>query len=526
MQTIRSLLRQLGLLLFRLRYGIRTPDDVVAWAVKKYGKTARLRDQNRDIGLADLYQRVIRLANGLTKLPLEPGACVAVLLENSIEYLEIRLACYKAGLIFCGLIEDFTEADSAQILREIHARVFIFDQRLTSAGINRIKQDLPNLHLFTTAHDSLLANPYQALLIEANSGGKHFAVDPTAISAIGFTSGTGGKSKAVVWSHQAWLHSFYHLILNAAPRRSKMGVFLHVMPFTTSGSLTLLPAIASGCDHVIINRFDAARVTQAIHSFRVTDLLITPSFMIELWDYVSANQGRYDFSSLCCVNIGSAPLAASKLVEFTKTFGPIFRHGYGMAEVLAPLASYTALESDFKTDLVPTVGNPIPQIKLKLADLKSNQMGRIAISSKTCALGYWENGCLTNFCLKNGWFFSSDWGYLDKAGKLYVVDRAANLIRRDNASVFAREIEEVIHRYSGIKDVCVSSQNNLVYAWFSERSNHRVDLAQLVTFCQNHLPAAHVPDCFIRLQALPLSSSGKILRYKLETDQPAPLPVD
>jgi long-chain acyl-CoA synthetase len=494
---------------------------VITYAVKQYGHSAYLRDQRRSLTLADLHRRVVCLANGLTNLGLNRGDCVAVYLENSLEYLEIRLACYKAGFVFSGLIEDFTDSDIERTLREIRCRVLIFDHRLTTACLKQIKEGMPALHLFSTSNSFQPDSAYEDLLTVKTQLRGHFGVQPDEVSAVGFTSGTSGKSKAVVWSHQAWLHSFFHLVLNTAPRRCKMRVFLHLMPFATSGSLTVLPAIGSGCDQIIMDRFEAARVAHTINAYKVTDMMISPSFMTELWDYYSAHGQQYDFSSLCCVNIGSAPLPTGKLSQFIKTFGPIFRQGYGLAEVLAPLASHTEMGSDRGKDELSTVGKPIPQIRLSLADQKKNRLGRILIKSKTSCLGYWENGGVTNSCFQNGWFPTSDWGYADKWGRLYIVDRESNLIRRGNSSVFAREIEEVIHRYPGIKDVCVCQDGGSIKAWFSERRQYRVDLSQLSLFCQNHIPALYVPDCFARLNDLPLSSSGKIVRYKL--DQMSPL---
>jgi long-chain acyl-CoA synthetase len=187
-----------------------------------------------------------------------------------------------------------------------------------------------------------------------------------------------------------------------------------------------------------------------------------------------------------------------------------------MAEVLAPIASLRITNPDSKRIKFTSVGKIIPQVKLKLINPESNNRGIICLRSKTSATGYWNKEDLNRRHFQKGWFISEDIGKLDQRGNLYLIERVANIFKMNNEKVMPRGIEEIIHFFPGVKEVLVIKRVKDIMAYISVRRNFKIDTLQLKKFCKELLPEMHRPSAFILLDHLPHSTSGKILKDKLD----------
>ena len=501
-------------LILRYLYRINTPKALINFALKKHGNKVVIIDNDTQVTMETLNNNVNRLCHGLLSKGVQKGDIIGVYLQNRKEYIEIRLAAYKCGFIFCALIDDFTKNQRLETLIDIKCRVFFYDKRLTEKEIIEIKTNT-KIELCVSINDIPNAQSHYLNLFSKNETEPQTKIKPIEISAIGFTSGTTGKSKGILWSHRAWLYSFYHFLLNSNVVTHNM-IILHVVPLSTAGSLVLLPALVSGAKNMLMQSFDVEKIAQTIDGEKVTTLILPPAFLIELWDYFNANKNDYHFSSLKSISVGSAVLPGSKWKEMIKTFGPIIQQSYGMAEVLAPIASLRITKPDTKRLKFTSVGKVIPQVKLKLRELDSNKRGVICLRSKTSATGYWNREDLNRRHFQNGWFITEDIGKLDHHGNLYIIERIANIFKLNEEKVVPRGIEEIIHFYSGVKEVLVTKRGENIIAYIAIRRNFKIDTLQLKKFCSQLLPEILRPSTFILLDHLPHSTSGKIQKDKLE----------
>jgi 2-furoate---CoA ligase len=500
-------------LILRYLYRITTPKALIRFTLKKHGKKVIIFDNEIPITMEELNQNVNRLCHGLLSKGMQKGDILGVLLQNRKEFIEIRLAAYKCGLIFCALIDDFTQKQRLETLNDIKCRVFFYDNRLTNYEIAEIKANT-KIEFYVPIHDHSQIQSHYLQLFSENNLEPQISIKPIEISAIGFTSGTTGKSKGILWSHRAWLYSFYHFLLNNNEAPYNM-VILHVVPFSTAGSLVILPALASGAKNILMQSFDVEKIAQTIDGEKVTNLVLPPSFLIELWDYFTASKNDYNFTSLKSISVGSAILPGNKWKEMIKTFGPIIQQSYGMAEVLAPIASLRITKPDNKRMNFTSVGKVIPQVKLRLRDLDSNNRGIICLRSRTSATGYWNRNDINWKHFQNGWFITEDIGRFDQKGNLYIIERVANIFKSKGEKVFPRHIEEIIHFFPGIKEVLVTKREEDIIAYISVRRNFKIDTLHLKHFCTELLPEIMRPSAFILLDYLPHSTSGKILKDKL-----------
>ncbi len=494
---------------------INTPKKLILFSVKRSRESVILEDGDKHNGLKELNSCANRVAGFLLKLGLKKNDRIGVLLKNSTEFLILRLAAYKTGLVFCALIDDFDNGQIREKIEELEFRAFVSDRDITSILDSLPPEAIPKLLVESGGGESSRgAIMFSTLLEHTNDLEPKIDVRPDDVTAIGFTSGTTGKSKGVVWEQKVLLNSFYNFLLNM-PLSSGKAVMLQFLPFSTVASLSILPWLASGGKMILLEKFNPGRIAEIISLKRVTHLSMAPSFLFELWDYCRGNNRKHDFSSLRSISVGSSPLAGNKLVELISFFGPIITQGYGMAEVLAPLASLRIDNPLLESDKLLSVGKPVKQVKIKIIQKDQTGIGIIAVKSNTVSLGYQTSQGLLKSSFQDGWFVTDDLGYFSEDGFLYIKGRRKNLVKKDDNFIYIRDLEELLHKIPGVLEVAVIWDDKKVSAYVSPQSNSPLSVSQI----KSYLDGFNDTECkFDEIKIVPKlarSSSGKILRDKL-----------
>lgn len=503
---------------FYLRHirNITTPKKLIGFAARCHRKRIFLVDGEKEISFGQINDDACRLANALLNRGIGKGIVVASLMSNSREMVTLRLAAYKAGWLFSALIDDFGNEVALEVLKDIEAKVLFVDGRnLHRVNFQRLRKYTDVMLVVTTREadgDSML---FDAVLAEGSPVEPAIDVKPMDLAAIGFTSGTTGRSKGIVWSNRAWISSFYNLLLNSRRRVLGGDVFLHVVPLSTAGSLTLLPCFAAGVRNIFMAEYDPAAICDTVRKHKVTRLLLAPAFLVDLWDYCEAEGRLADLGTLKNINVGSAPLHGGKHDLITRALGPIVEYGYGMAEVLAPLTALRDGRLIWDRRLGLTVGHPAARVEIQLEGQEKDGCGIIVISSRSMAHSYWKRPELTKEHFHEDWFLTNDVGCFDADGRLYVLDRVDNIIERGEHIVYPRIIEETIQESPSVKDAAVVERDGQIVAFVTPRRGQNVDMHKLAAHCSAHLPRREQPDEITMLDHFPISSSGKILKRKL-----------
>ena len=285
------------------------------------------------------------------------------------------------------------------------------------------------------------------------------------IATYNLSSGTTGKvPKIVQLTNKNWVTSVFTYILNANIKKNQEGVFLCVVPYQTAGSTTFLPVTMAGLTYLVLkDKFSSSNIVKNINEYKVKRLYITPSWLIELFDWCKLQDER--LVSLENIVIGTERISGVKLKEIISFFGPRITVGYGMVEVLPPLTMLLPKDySNLNEKVLGSVGKVLKGVKLKIVDknfkdLPNGCRGRIIIKSKTASQGYLDNDRENAKCFKDGWFYTNDYGYFDKNNYLYILGRDTEIISKDKELIFARDIEDKIHELSYI-DRCVVVKSN------------------------------------------------------------------
>ena len=472
-------------------------------------------DGDNAIRFAQVNKAANKLGNSLARRGAKKGAIVASMMKNSVEAVIIRIAAYKAGWVFCGLIDDFSPQAVLEMLGEVGATVLFVD----AANLSRVDfaelMQHTKIKLVISTVEAKGAVRLADLLSEGESEEPEVEIAPDDVAAIGFTSGTTGRSKGVVWTQAAWMQSFYNMLCNRQQVVRADDVFLHVIPFSTAGSLVLLPCLAGGMRNVYLSEFNPRDVCELIQKHHVTRLFLAPVFLVDLWDFYVAGGRKYDLGSLQSINVGSEPMYAAKYQVIQKDLGVMLDHGYGMAEVLAPLTTHRTDCDTVQPGNQLSVGHVADGVEIRVVDADEAGRGRLAIKSKSRASGYWCRSELTAQHFVGDQFLTNDIGYFDGDGCLYLLDRKDDVIERGGCKVFPRIIEERLHTCAAVKDAAVIEKEGKIVAYVTARRGHRIDVGALQATCERWLLRHERPDTFVVVGNFPISTSGKVLKRKL-----------
>jgi fatty-acyl-CoA synthase len=276
-----------------------------------------------------------------------------------------------------------------------------------------------------------------------------------------------------------------------------------------------------------MNRPSAEKAASLIVKHKVNSFFMSPSLFIGLVDYCKRKGIK---PLLDKIVIGTEAMPGVKSKEAIEFFGPVIQEGYGMVEVLPPLSGVDSRDYMKRGTLDEAVllsaGRAFKGVKIKVVNRKKmslppKRIGRIAVKSGTISKGYWKMPELTRRHYKKGWFYTDDYGYLDKKGYLYILGRKRDIIRENKGNpFFTRQVEEVLHGHPRVLGACVfvSARKRLI-ACVSERKSSKSALKpeELLKFCGHNLEEYGIPDAIKIVSELPINASGKTDRKKIKS---------
>jgi long-chain acyl-CoA synthetase len=228
-----------------------------------------------------------------------------------------------------------------------------------------------------------------------------------------------------------------------------------------------------------------------------------------------------DLSELRYVTCGAAPLAPQTREAF-EALVPTAQvtEGYGLTESAAVLTTNPPGRRR-----VGSVGLPIPGVELRIVDdddaeLPTGTDGEICGRSPGIMQGYWHDDEETARTLRAGWLHTGDIGHLDDDGYLYIVDRKKDVIIRGGFNVYPRDVEDVLLEHpavamAGVVGTPHPTLGEEPVAFVALHPGHDADPAELVEFARARLAATKYPRDVRVVDAIPLTSVGKLDRKAL-----------
>lgn len=483
---------------------LAAPRDAARLAFSRHAqRIAFVEPGERSLTFAELGSRVFELAAGLRAAGLVPGDRVSFTLPNTLEFVELRLACHEAGLVAVPLIWDLSAQGRTRALLGSGAKLYVYDPALDPAPPDGGPRSVEVPRGDRAGFESLFRR---------GAGPSESEIDPLAPATINFTSGTTGTPKGVVSTHRAWSASLTMLAGSELLRPGEREVFMHAIPLATAGWGTVLPAMLAGAAGLLLDRWEPALALESVARHRVTRTLVTPSMLID-WLETRGPEDRGP-SPLRAVICGTASLHAAKAAEAQDRLGPVLCQGYGLAEVLPPLAllppeEYRPREHPYRVGR-PARGTTVRVVGPDGVELPAGERGTIEVTSPTTTAGYWQRPDLDARAFAGGFFRTGDEGFLDADGYLNVLGRADE--RVPGVAAHPREIEELAHQCEAVKECALVAGPDSRPVLVCSRRKTAAVTPEARRFLAGSVPGGRVTFAD---GDLPRSAAGKIVRGRI-----------
>lgn len=483
--------------------------------------------QDRQATFEEVYRNSNRLANVLMRLGLKKGDRVASLLANSLHSVEIDFALLRSGLARVPLNTRLSEAEHLHMIDETEARAILFTEEF--AG--RVAALRPKLK--TVTHFCQLTGdpqfPWILSLSQAMSvvgdDDPPVVPDEKDIATIQYTSGTTGKLKAAVHTHETWVAICNNIL--TAIRIEEGDVMVHAAPLTHASGTLVLPHWIRGATNAILPGFEPKEYLEFVERVRGTTLNLVPTMIMMLLSYPGVEQ--YSFESVRNIIYGASPMPREALRKGLALWGPKFTQYYGQTEaplILTLLEAKDHVGDDPETQKrLLSCGRPVSTASLRIVDEEGNdcppgEIGEIIVKTSQGMVGYWKAPELTAETIRDGWIHTRDMGYLDERGYLYLVDRKSDMIISGGFNIYPREVEEVLYQHPAVLEAAVVGVPDpkwveTVKAFVVLRPGCRATEEEIIEFCKGRLASYKKPTSVEFVDALPKSAVGKVVRRLL-----------
>jgi fatty-acyl-CoA synthase len=464
------------------------------------------------------HDEALRLAGGLQALGLEAGDHVALLAENRVEWPIVQMACAALGAVLVPLNTHYRRDDLAFALKQSDARALICSTSYRGnpylETVSSLRGDLPLLRHVITLEDD-----YPRLVADARPL-QVTASEALAVAALLYTSGTTGFPKGAPLSHRA-------MMMVARATGDRLGLkagdrWTSIIPlFHCAGCiLNMLGALQKGAAYVGVPSFDPENMFRVIESERCTFLSGVPTSYLAMLDHPARQ--KYDLSSLRAGSCGGADCNPEILRRCAEEFPmPGLAQVYGQTEG-ATLFVCPEADDPLRWE---TAGTALPGYDLRIADpqslapLAAGEIGEIQARGPMVMEGYYKRPEDTAETIVDGWLRTGDLGYLRDDGRLVIAGgRLRDMIIRGGENIYPAEIENVLQEHEDVAGVAVFGEADAFYGEVvaaAVKAHGKLTAPALRALCDGRIAKFKVPAKFYRVDAFPLTPSGKIRKVEL-----------
>ena len=345
------------------------------------------------------------------------------------------------------------------------------------------------------------------------------ARDDAAIATILYTSGTTGRPKGVMQTHRNLLANAQNS-WNTSKTRARGETSVVVLPLAHSFGLgAAVSGYLFGGRGILMRWFNPEGALELIQRYRATAMAGVPTMFVMMLTH--PNAGKYDTSSVTRWLVGAAPMPVAQLEAFEKKFGGTMYVGYGLTES----GPGVAVQREGVARKPGSTGQPMEGVTVRIVDddgleRPRGEVGEIAVRGENVSPGYYKNPQATAETFRDGWLFTGDMGYLDGDDHLFVVERKKDLVIRAGLNIYPKDVEEVIHRMAGVREVAVvgvidAVMGEEVCAYVALKDGVKATADDVIAHCQRHLAKYKTPRYVAFVDSLPKTGLGKIQKKEV-----------
>ena len=478
---------------------------------------------------SQLDAKANQLANYLVSRGVKRGDRIAILLENSFEYVIAYYGVLKAGAVTVELNTDILAEDLLYLLNHSDAVAMIVQNKYLPM-LKKIDDKLSYLKTVVTQkpvqkptdENDIEFTHFEEIFSNFTTDHPGVRLIDLDLASIIYTSGSTGTPKGVMLTHLNIITNTRSIVEYLELTHDDR--IMVILPFFyVYGKSLLNTHVAVGGSMVLDNRFTFPNaVLNTMKETECTGFAGVPSTFSILLNKSSIR--KFSFPKLRYVTQAGGAMAPAIQKEVVMVFYPAKLYiMYGATEASARLSYLDPRELPRRWG---SIGKAIPNVELYVADSEGNPLppgktGEIVARGANIMVGYWKDEQETKRVLRNGLYFTGDLGKMDKEGYLYVEGRSKDMIKAGANRVSAKEIEEKMLEHKDILEVAVVGVEDeilgeAIKAFVVKKTNGTIlDEGEVLAFCKSVLPSFKVPKYIEFLDSLPKNASGKIMKSKL-----------
>lgn len=430
--------------------------DALLDQLENQSDRAVLRYFDHDVTGRILRSAIFRYARALAALGIGRGSLVALLAPNCPDALAIRYATHLLGAATM-FVPASTNADRrAALLARIQPTLLVafpetlylipvgVESHVVFVGVGPAESRLDTL-----------AQAQSDLPLRGRPS-------PDDLAVVVSSGGTTGVPKC---SRRSF--ATYSAMVGAADDENRRQLING--PLAYLSQVLVDTTLIGGGTVVLKRRYDPGQTLATIESERITDVLLVEPQLFETMDHPDV--GRRDLSSLRSIaHIGGSAPAVLRRRAIAR-LGPVLTHMYGASETglvsILPPSAYAA-----NPELLACAGRIRPgvEVRLRRADgtlARAGQCGNIEVRSAAVADGYYHQPAKEAQKFQDGWCLTGDAGFIDEAGNLHVLGRAADVAEIDGLAIGPTHIEDVLCRLPDVRYAVALAASNATgkYGW-------------------------------------------------------------
>jgi len=505
-------------------------------------------------GELDAYSK--RLAAWLQSRGLAPGARVAIMMPNVLQYPIALAAVLRAGYTVVNVNPLYTARELEHQLGDSGSEAIIVLENFAHT-VQKVMGKTPLRHVVVASMGEMLGG-VKGMLVnfvvrnvkkmvpefslqnmvtfkEALAQGERMPFKPAElriddVAFLQYTGGTTGVSKGATLTHRNVIANVLQTEAWAEPcMKQAAGEQVTIVCALPLYHIFALTACAmwgmrmGALNVLIVNPRDIPAFVKELAKYRVNMLPAVNT----LYNALANNPdfAHLDFSALRMCNGGGMAVQKPVADKWRQITGVAIVEGYGLSET-SPVATCNRADS---TEFTGTIGLPVPSTDIAIIDdegrhMAPGEIGEIAIRGPQVMTGYWNRPDETaKVMTADGFFRSGDVGVMDAGGYVKIVDRKKDMILVSGFNVYPNELEGVIAGHAGVLECAVvgvpDDHSGEAVKVFVVKKDPGLTAEQLMDYCKQQFTGYKRPKYIEFRDELPKTNVGKILRRALRDEK-------
>ncbi len=473
--------------------------EILKAAALQWPHNAAVYDEHGSMSFQELFTEAEELRKQLIGIGIREGMGIGVMAANGRNFITGIFAAVGTGAAVMPMSPQLKKAEIDDILQDakLHA---VIDDRTAAQPLDTVDTVIPMKNGsfrfgFTGIDESVAFAP--------------FVQQPAFIR---FTSGTTGKSKGVIVSHQSVLDR-----IEGANKGLELGpgdTVIWVLPMAYHFMVSIILYVRFGTAIAVAKDFLAKNIIEITNQHKGTLLYASP-VQIRL---LANDTGTEQMPSLKKVISTSAAISLDVCKGFKQRFKLDVSQAYGIIEIGLPILNYTKsaehpeavgyAQPGYTVDILDENNNPLP----------NGSIGNLGIKGPGMFDAYLLPPTLSKAVLQNGYFLTADYASKTDDGLIKVEGRSKSVINISGLKVFPEEVEAVLEMIPEIKQARISSSphpllGQIIEAEVVLNDGAKIDVEDVLTWCKKRLSAFKAPQRLKIVESLPMTGSGKLQRY-------------